>query len=281
MSRSLSVLRSSLSPLVASSSRCPQGTRGYAQAVLRKKSIFDNPHHTPSNHSSSSRKDSPWGNREKFGQDAQPTPLWQLKPDPQFSEHLNAVFNPLEFNPEAARRCLTHASHPTAVNGHNQGMSFLGRRVLETYLHLYLSSSKHLKPTHDFNQITNWTIGTYTLGQHVGSKWGLGRVMRWVPTLSKDRLRSVEGKGEISQLSRVVGLYKVQGDAVAAVMGTIFQQFGGSVALRAFHTRVLPNLLLDGKNGGLPLVFHSEAREICNKMGGSESDLTKPIQERA
>lgn len=124
--------------------------------------------------------------------------------------------------------------------------------------------------------------------------------MRWVPTLSKDRLRSVEGKGEISQLSRVVGLYKVQGDAVAAVMGTIFQQFvrllivlsfsmllraflgqGGSVALRAFHTRVLPNLLLDGKNGGLPLVFHSEAREICNKMGGSESDLTKPIQERA
>lgn len=102
------------------------GTRGYAQAVLRKKSIFDNPHHTPSNHSSSSRKDSPWGNREKFGQDAQPTPLWQLKPDPQFSEHLNAVFNPLEFNPEAARRCLTHASHPTAVNGHNQGMSFLG-----------------------------------------------------------------------------------------------------------------------------------------------------------
>lgn len=122
----LKVFFAFISLLFASNSYMRTGTRGYAQAVLRKKSIFDNPHHTPSNHSSSSRKDSPWGNREKFGQDAQPTPLWQLKPDPQFSEHLNAVFNPLEFNPEAARRCLTHASHPTAVNGHNQGMSFLG-----------------------------------------------------------------------------------------------------------------------------------------------------------
>lgn len=140
MSRSLSVLRSSLSPLTASSSSCPQrisslhipfnsdphictGTRGYAQALLKTKSDFEHSPHTPD---SPRRGESPWGDREKFGQEAQPTPLWKLKSDPQFSDHLNGLFSPLEFNPEAARRCLTHASHPSAVNGHNQGMSFLG-----------------------------------------------------------------------------------------------------------------------------------------------------------
>ncbi|KAF5343507.1 hypothetical protein D9756_011601 [Leucocoprinus leucothites] len=123
-----------------------------------------------------------------------------------------------------------------------------------------------------------WTLHTYTVGHHVGSKWGLGRVMRWVPTVSKEKLDgplisdAPVGKDE---LLKSVGLYKVQGDAVAAVMGAIYEQFGASVAHRAFHTRVLPHLLLDGKNGGLPLVFHDEVREICERMGGAESDLTK------
>jgi hypothetical protein len=168
--------------------------------------------------------------------------------------------------------------------------------VLESYLHLYLSSSKHLKPEHDFNLIANWTLAPYTIGHHVGSKWGLGRVMKWVPTVDKERLKNHSDKAD---LLRGVGLYKVQGDAVAAVMGTIFEQFvrlfivsswflllrhviqGGSVALRAFHTRVLPNLLIDGVNGGLPVIFHSEVRQICKSMGGPEGDLTKPLPERA
>jgi len=221
---------------------------------------------------------SAWGKREKFGQAAQPTPLWQMKPEPHFATHLNALFNPLDFNTEVARRCLTHASHPSSINGHNAGMSFLGRRVLESYLLLFLNSSKNLKPSHDFNFITSWTLNTYTLGQHVGSKWGLGRVMRWVPTVTKDRLT---GPGDKDALLKSVGLYKVQGDAVAAVTGAIYEQFGGSVAHRAFHTRILPNLLLDGKNGGLPLPFHEDVLEICERMGGPEGDLMKPLEAQA
>ncbi|KXN82775.1 hypothetical protein AN958_02214, partial [Leucoagaricus sp. SymC.cos] len=198
--------------------------------------------------------------------------------EPHFATHLSALFPPLEFNPEIARRCLTHASHPSAMNGHNAGLGFLGRRVLESYLLLYLTSSKVLKPMHDFRFITMWTLSPYTVGQQVGSKWGLGRVMRWVPSVNKEKLNEPllgDKPSDKHELLRGVGLYRVQGDAVAAVIGAIYEQFGGSVAHRAFHTRVLPHLLLDGKNGGLPLVFHDEVREICDKMGGAEGDLTK------
>jgi hypothetical protein len=46
--------------------------------------------------------------------------------------------------------------------------------------------------------------------------------MKWVPTVDKEKLRR---HGDKTELLRGIGLYKVQGDAVAAVMGTIFEQF--------------------------------------------------------
>lgn len=113
------------------------GTRGYAQALLKARSDVE---HTSSPASSPrtstaegrSREGSAWGKREKFGEAAQPTPVWQMKPEPHFANHLNALFTPLEFNPEIARRCLTHGSHPTSVNGHNAGMSFFGASASAT-----------------------------------------------------------------------------------------------------------------------------------------------------
>jgi len=72
------------------------------------------------------RRDPVWGLRERFGQVAQPTPLSELKTEPHFAAHLNMIFQPLKFNPEIARRCLTHASHPSSINGHNAAMVFLG-----------------------------------------------------------------------------------------------------------------------------------------------------------
>jgi len=42
------------------------------------------------------------------------------------AEHLNGLFHPLQFPPELARRILTHASHPAAINGHNARLSFMG-----------------------------------------------------------------------------------------------------------------------------------------------------------
>lgn len=111
--------------------------------------------------------------------------------------------------------------------------------MLESYLLLYLTSSKVLKPVHDLKFISMWTLHTYTVGQRVGSNWGLGRVMLWVPTVDKEKLNdpvyenSAVGK---DKLLKRVGLYKVQGDAVMAIIGAIYEQF-----VRLFAIFSIPN----------------------------------------
>ncbi|KAJ7241022.1 hypothetical protein B0H12DRAFT_1024423, partial [Mycena haematopus] len=189
-----------------------------------------------------------------------------------FAEHLNGIFTPLKFPLELSARVLTHASHPAAFHGHNAQFSFIGacRRVLESYLLLLLASSPHLKPSHNLQEIASRVLNTYFLGEHIGTKWGLGRVMRWTPTIAASMLLN-ESRADKTKLLKDVGLYKVQGDAATAVMGAIFQQFGASVAHRAFHTRVLPRLLLP--HGGLPTCFHQDAQEACERLGGVEGDL--------
>ncbi|KAJ7166476.1 hypothetical protein C8R43DRAFT_877731 [Mycena crocata] len=191
------------------------------------------------------------------------------QPDTIFADHLNGLFPPLKFPLELSVRVLTHASHPAAYYGHNAQFSFIGRRVLESYLLLLLASSPHLKPGHDLEEIVSNVLGTYFLGEHVGSKWGLGRVMRWTPTIAASMLE--DGRADRTKLLKDVGLYKVQGDAVTAVMGGIFQQFGASVAHRVFHTRLLPRLLLP--TGGLPVCFHADAQAACVRLGGTRGDL--------
>ncbi|KAF8067978.1 hypothetical protein FPV67DRAFT_1562152 [Lyophyllum atratum] len=194
-----------------------------------------------------------------------PRSTWK-NPEPRFAEHLNALFPTLQFPPELARRVLTHASHPAAVHGHNAALSFTGRRVLESYLLLMLSSSPALKRSHDMDEIVANTFNSYTLGETVGSKWGLGRAVRWTPTLPASQLKPDLDQRE---LLRSVGLFKIQGDAVGAVMGGIFYQFGGSVAHRVFHTRVLPHLV----GRGLPETFRKDIRAACESMGGEDGKL--------
>jgi len=109
--------------------------------------------------------------------------------------------------------------------------SLKGRRVLESYLLLMLNSSRAVKPTHDMNAIVQRTLNSYVVGRHVGSKWGLGRKLQWTPTVSKDLLKRGQDQ---TQMLRHVGLYKVQGDAVGAVIGGIFHQFVCSVFLEKF-----------------------------------------------
>ncbi|KAF8881212.1 hypothetical protein BD779DRAFT_1445729 [Infundibulicybe gibba] len=196
-------------------------------------------------------------------------PSSSREPESRFAEHLNGLF-PLQFPPELARRILTHGSHPAAIHGHNAGLSFMGRRVLESYLLLYLSSSPALRPTHDLELIVSRALNTYVLGENVGSLWGLGRALRWTPTVPANKLQA---KIDQQALLRNVGLYKVQGDAVAAVVGGIFHQFGGSVAHRVFHTRLLPNLLLGRRPEGLPEVFHAGVLEMAERMGGKDGSL--------
>lgn len=196
-------------------------------------------------------------------------------------QHLNSLFPPLKFPPELAARILTHTSHPDAIYRHNARLSFIGRRILQTYLHLFLHSSPALHPTHDYSQISQRALNTYVLGEHVAPLWSFGKVMKWTPVagplLSTPTARQEGPVAVLSRLgpeaSRSVGLYKVQGTAVEALVGGVFHQFGGSVAHRLFHTRVLPNILVPGRPEGLPDVFHEHVMEVCDSMGGLKGDL--------
>ncbi|KAG6901219.1 hypothetical protein C0995_015207 [Termitomyces sp. Mi166 len=185
---------------------------------------------------------------------------------PQLAEHLNFLFPELHFPPEVAKRILTHGSHPSAIYGHNGAFSFMGRRVMESYLLLMLHSSSALKKDHNLDEVVARTLNSYTLGEAVGSKWGLGRAMRWTPSISASLLRP---EADQREMLRNVGLYKIQGDAVSAVVGGVFFQFGASVAHRLFHTRVLPLLI----NSGLPQAFSEDARAACKCLGGEKGKL--------
>ncbi|KAH7912613.1 hypothetical protein BJ138DRAFT_1171799 [Hygrophoropsis aurantiaca] len=220
-----------------------------------------------------------------------PTPALELEshsrsqalvPGDPFVEHLNSIFPPLQFPPPIAQRILTHGSHKAATHGHNGRFSFMGRRVLETYFLLFLHSAARNQHHHDYELLASQALNTYLLGEHVASKWSLGRILRWTPTVSSDTLRptSADSDAELETaltvnpgIVRSVGLYKVMGDTVQAVMGGVYHQFGGSVAHRVFHTRLLPHILLPGKPEGVPAEFHQKALDISERMGGMDGDL--------
>ncbi|KAI0772996.1 hypothetical protein BD413DRAFT_712102 [Trametes elegans] len=203
--------------------------------------------------------------------------------DAVLARHLDDVFPPLKFPPELASRILTHASHPDAMRRHNGRLSFVGRRVLQSYLLMFIHSSPAYRPEHDYDLILERTLNTYVLGEHVAPKWEIGKVLKWRPmnvgNLSKPLGPGVDVPNPFLNLegerARGVGMYKVHGTTVEAIVGGIFHQFGGSVAHRLFHTRVLPNLLLEGSHEGLHTAYHAHALEVCEKMGGPEGPLLR------
>ncbi|KAG0707669.1 hypothetical protein DFH29DRAFT_894866 [Suillus ampliporus] len=214
----------------------------------------------------------------------------------QFAAHLNNVFPSLHFPPELAQRILTHGSHKAAVHGHNGRLSFVGRRVLESYYLLFLHSVAQNQNPHDYESLSSRALNTYLLGEHVAPRWSLGRILLWTPTVSQDVLQTHKNiksssakqsaEAELENvltanpgIVRSVGLYKVMGDAVQSVVGGVYHQFGGSVAHRLFHTRILPHILLPGKAEGVPSEFHHRALALCERMGGMDGNLL--VQELA
>ncbi|KIK82752.1 hypothetical protein PAXRUDRAFT_35530 [Paxillus rubicundulus Ve08.2h10] len=204
--------------------------------------------------------------------------------DTCFVSHLNSVFPSLEFPPELAKRLLTHGSHKAAIHGHNGRLGFVGRRVLESYFLLFIHEVTQGRSHHDYEVLVSRALNTYLLGEHVAPRWSLGRVLRWVPTVSQDTLRIAQLQKSDTEsedalmaspgILRGVGLYKVMGEAVQAVVGGVYHQFGGSVAHRLFHTRILPHILLPERSSGVPAEFHAKALQICERMGGTEGDLS-------
>ncbi|KAI0048728.1 hypothetical protein FA95DRAFT_1005870 [Auriscalpium vulgare] len=184
------------------------------------------------------------------------------------AQHLNGVFAPLDFPPELAARILTHLSHKDAAQGHNARFSFVGRRVLDTYLLLFLHAlPPALLGGADYARTAERALNTYVLGEHVAPRWGVPGALRWAPA------RTLALADAAPRDLRAVGLHKVAGTAVEAVVGGVFHQFGGAVAHRLFQTRVLPHILLPGQPMGLPDSLHAHAREVIAKMGGENGPL--------
>ena len=133
-----------------------------------------------------------------------------------------------------------------------------GRRVIESYLLLFLNSSSALKQTHDLDAILNRTVNSYILGEHVGSSWGLGRALRWTPSIPASQALSITKGGR--RLLKGVGFYKIQGDTVAAVVGGIYHQFVSLVSqfTLKFHLR---GRIAERINRELP------SRSVCSIRG--------------
>lgn len=167
----------------------------------------------------------------------------------RFSRHLNEVFEPLEFPPELSQRILTHGSHKLASQGHSGKLNHLGRRVLQTYLQLFLQQSKALRPEHDLDEITSQTLNTYLLGTHVAPLWRLERVLRWSPAIQAPSFlrngrtdKTTEKQNEMidawiaktksldPQMKSKIGLHKVMGFTAEAVVGGIFHQFVSKIS---------------------------------------------------
>ncbi|KAL4068523.1 hypothetical protein V8B97DRAFT_1873065 [Scleroderma yunnanense] len=193
--------------------------------------------------------------------------------------HLNTVLAPLRFPPELERRILTHSSHKDAIHGHNGRLSFVGRRVLESYYLLFIHGAAK---SHDYDALVSRALNTSVLGEHVAPQWSLGRVLRWAPPISRDTIQGHHPDSDLTDalaanpgIVRSVGLYKVMGEAVQAVVGGVYHQFGGVAAHRLFHTRILPHILLPNERGGIPMEFHARAMSICEQMGGVENTDTQ------
>jgi len=176
----------------------------------------------------------------------------------ELADHLNKSFGTLVFPPELATRLLTHASHPVSrVVGHNARFSFTGRRIIEAYFLMFLHSCPNVNSGANYANITSNALNTYTLGEHVGREWGIGKVLRW--TSMVDPQMGVKGMGHI-------GLHKVLGTTVEAIVGGVYHQFGATEAHRFFHTHFLPHILLKGTPRGVPDVDHSRAMQLYTSV---------------
>lgn len=164
--------------------------------------------------------------------------------------YLRELFTPLEFPEDVAQRMITHVSWERGTEGHNGRLSFIGRRVLHTYLLLFLHECtlpSQTPPQNDalapsdllrlssfttggaveplsrvYDDISDKLLDTYVLGEHVGGAWRLERIMRWTPAIAQlDTLKA----NDPSKVLHSSGLYKVRGVTVEGVIGGVFHQF--------------------------------------------------------
>ncbi|GAA5897309.1 hypothetical protein JCM5296_000995 [Sporobolomyces johnsonii] len=118
-------------------------------------------------------------------------------------------------------------------NGHNEKLSFVGRRLLRLHLTLHLHT--RLSTTHPSllsnslsQRALDAVLNTKQLGATVGAVWRLEDAMRW---------REVRGPDGM-----MTGLWKIRGMGVEAIVGAAFTTQGIETSSRLFHQLILPHL---------------------------------------
>ena len=141
--------------------------------------------------------------------------------------------------------------------------------MLHSYMMLFLATSPAAAdPSHDFEEITARALNTYVLGQHVALKFQLAGNPAVNPGITiHPQIQSKYGSEKDPELAlalrahpmllKSVGLYKVMGEGVQAIVGGTYHQFvstsnflsihtyfflfhqGAPVAHRLFHQRIL------------------------------------------
>ena len=96
--------------------------------------------------------------------------------------------------------------------------SNLGRRVLEAYFLMFLHSCPNVNSGANYANITSNALNTYTLGEHVGREWGIGKVLKWKSMVDPQMVAKGADNGH-------VGLHKVLGTTVEAIFGGVYHQF--------------------------------------------------------
>ena len=86
---------------------------------------------------------------------------------------------------------------------------------MQFYLFALLDSSPSLRADYDFEDVAERALNTYLLGEHVAAAWRLGDVLKWAPP----------SKAMSGPSPKNVGLYKVLGGAVQAIVGGVNHQF--------------------------------------------------------
>lgn len=83
---------------------------------------------------------------------------------------------------------------------------------------MFLHSCPNVNPGANYEKIASNALNTYTLGEYVGREWGIGRVLKWKSMVDPQ----VAAKGADNAH---VGLHKVLGTTVEAIVGGVYHQF--------------------------------------------------------
>ncbi|KAM0748602.1 hypothetical protein T439DRAFT_327865 [Meredithblackwellia eburnea MCA 4105] len=186
-----------------------------------------------------------------------------LPPPNQIHETINNILAPhgypIDF--KIAVRAMTHKSvgrKEEGAIGHNEKLTFLGRRILRLHLTLYLSRvlAPNSQATSRFisTEAIDKILQTRELGATVGKELGLEHALRW---------REVRGPDGF-----MTGLYKSRGNALEALVAAVHLSHGIEASNQVFHKLVLPHL-------SLPASLEREI--LATARGEVVEDVSEPV----